>query len=263
MYNIMNSKFYEFVQKTILKFGNERGIEKMWKAPLMALVPADHPQMTLLKQVVCADHFLPEELLEDAKSIIAMFVPFEDRIAESNIEGETASEDWAKAYVYTNELLNHVTAETGTYLNEQGFRTFIIKATHNFFNEKTLLSRWSHRHIAWMAGLGTFGINNMLITEKGCCGRFSSFLTNAGCKELDLPVGNIKVSENCLNKRNGSCGLCQKKCPIKAYLKQGSFDRHKCYEVCKKNAVCFKHIGLADVCGKCLAGLPCSSKAPV
>ena len=259
----MNGKLYEFTQKTILKFGNKTGIENMWKAPLVAVVPADHPQMALLKQVVCADHFLPEELLEGAKSIIAMFVPFEDKIAESNIGGETASEDWVKAYVYTNELLNHVTAELGKYLNKQGLRTFIIKATHNFFNEKTLLSRWSHRHIAWMAGLGTFGINNMLITEKGCCGRFSSLLTNADFSSLDLPIGNVKDSENCLNKRNGSCGLCQKKCPVQAYSKQGSFDRHKCYEICKKNAERYKYLGLADVCGKCLAGLPCSCKKPV
>ncbi|WP_338094171.1 hypothetical protein [Methanorbis furvi] len=35
--------------------------------------------------------------------------------------------------------------------------------------------RWSHRHFAVLAGLGTFGVNNMLITRMGCYGRVSSF----------------------------------------------------------------------------------------
>jgi len=258
----MSITLYEFVQKVIFKFGDERRIENMWKAPLMAPVPAVHPQMAMFKQFVCADHFLPADLLEDVKSIIAIFIPFDDRIAESNIEGGKASEEWAKAYVYTNELLDYISAEAGNYLNEKGFSTFLIKATHNFFNEETLSSRWSHRHIAWMAGLGTFGINNMLITKNGCCGRFSSLLTSADCNALDLPILSIQSSDACLKKIDGSCGVCQTKCPIQAYGKKGSFNRFKCYDMCKENATHYKNIGLADVCGKCLTGLPCSAKNP-
>lgn len=37
------------------------------------------------------------------------------------------------------------------------------------------MSEWSHRHAAYIAGLGIFGINNMLITNKGCVGRIPSF----------------------------------------------------------------------------------------
>ena len=43
---------------------------------------------------------------------------------------------------------------------------------------KNLISDWSHRHVAVIAGLGKFGLNNMLITDNGCCGRVGSFITD-------------------------------------------------------------------------------------
>jgi hypothetical protein len=72
---------------------------------------------------------------------------------------------------------------------------------------------------------------------------------------------DIKVKEKCLYKINEGCGICQNKCIVNAY--EGStFNRKKCYEICLKNAKYYKSIGYADVCGKCLVGLPCSTKDP-
>ena len=51
-------------------------------------------------------------------------------------------------------------------------------ATHNF-DEAKLVSYWSQKHVAYMAGLGKFGLHHMIITEKGCCGRLGSIVTNA------------------------------------------------------------------------------------
>jgi epoxyqueuosine reductase QueG len=200
--------------------------------------------------------------LADAKSIIIFFIPFEDRIVESNLEGEAASEDWARAYVLTNELLSFINEKIEVLLNENGFQAVKTKATHNY-DEKTLMSRWSHRHIAWAAGLGTFGINNMLITSRGCCGRIGSLVTNADCLELGISASeSVPLPEKCLNKINGSCKLCHKKCPVGAYNEEGDFDRHKCHEACLKNAELYQAIGSSTSCGKCLVGLPCSTSEP-
>ena len=257
----------EFVQKTISAFEEKKQVADMWKAPLMAAIPADHPKIALLKQMVSKDHLLPKDLLLEAKSVIVLFIPFADRIPESNIQGRAASELWADAYLLTNELLDHLTRELAVELRKRGHKAETINATNNF-DETTLMSRWSHRHFAWIAGLGTFGINNMLITRNGCCGRFTSLVTDASCQELDFSNNEeeshntLLISEKCLNKRNLSCGLCLKRCPDGVYSKEGIYDRFKCFEVCRRNAELYKSKGLVDVCGKCLVGLPCSIKEP-
>ena len=264
-WDFINFNLQDFIQQTISTFETEREIEKLWKAPLVAVLPADHPLLPSLKKLVSKDHLLPEELLPDAKSIIVFFIPFDDQIVESNLKGEAASEEWARAYVTTNELLVFVNEKLEMFLYKNGFQVTKIMATHNF-DENTLMSRWSHRHIAWAAGLGTFGINNMLITKQGCCGRFSSLVTNVDIQKFGISgeasSSTKNPSEKCLNKINGSCGICQKKCPAGAYNEPGYFDRHRCYEVCLKNAELWKSIGYVDVCGKCLVGLPCSTKEP-
>ena len=266
----------DFIQNAISDFEAENGISNMWKPPLVSAIPANHPLLPSLKQIATGDHLLPEELLPGAKSVVVFFVPFDDRIIESNIKGEAASREWANAYVITNKLLAFIGDELENRLihfsdkisslpgkEAAGFQIAKIKATHNF-DKNTLLSRWSHRHIAWIAGLGTFGINNMLITEKGCCGRLGSLVTNVECGIfISSNSGAIKpVPEKCLFKINGSCGLCRERCPIGAHNEIGSFKRHDCYEICLKNSELHHEIGHADICGKCLVGLPCSIADP-
>ena len=258
----MSLKLDNFILNAILSYEKEKGISDMWKKPpLTAVLSANHPQLYTLWKIVSPDHFLPEEILKGAKSIVVYFIPFENRIIESNLTGDEASPDWAEAYVQTNNLFEYINAKIALYLDKSGFATGIIKPV---YNDKTLVSRWSHRHIAWLAGMGTFGLNNMLITSKGCCGRISSFVTNADCIELDIPLlgDSALQSEKCLDKRKGRCGVCRRKCPAGAYDAQGNFSRHKCYELCLKNGKNYKYLGKAEVCGKCLVGLPCSSKDP-
>lgn len=274
----MKIKLQEFIQNIIKTFEAENEAENMWRTPLVTVLSAKNPLLPTLKQIVSNDHLLPEEILPGAKSIIVFFVPFEDRIIKSNTIGIAASRDWAYAYVVTNKLLAFISDEIEKLLNQynrietkipaspksgNGFRVGKIQATHNF-DKKTLLSRWSHRHIAWIAGLGTFGINNMLITSKGCCGRLTSLVTDAECDIFteSSDASNKPITEKCLNKKFNLCGRCHKKCPIGSYDVLGEFNRNRCYEICLDNAELYKDIGITDVCGKCLVGLPCSSEDP-
>ena len=240
----------------------KRGV---WEAPLTAVLSAEDQRLPVLKRIAYAGHLLPRELLSDAKSIIVYFIPFAAEIIKSNETGKTASEEWAMAYVRTNGLIGVINDEIEKSLNGKGFLTEKVKATHNF-DKETLMSQWSHRHIAHLAGLGSFGINNMLITSKGCCGRFGSLLTNAAPDVFNADIAveqtSSPMAERCLNKIDGSCGVCKKKCRYEAYKEGGKFDRYRCYEACLENAALYQSLGVADVCGKCLVGLPCSSTAP-
>jgi len=234
---------------------NELG--KMWEDPIVGIISAENEKLQTLKEAVSINHFMPCDILPDAKSIISFFIPFHKDVVESNINGAMASREWAIAYVKTNDLIAAINDKIEMLMAEKGYKTGKIPATHNF-DKKKLISNWSHRHIACIAGIGTFGINNMLITKKGCCGRFGSIVTNYEFKEYPQ---KSESKEKCLNKLHGGCGICQKRCVANAYPNK-SFDRNLCYKKCLENAKYHREIGHTDVCGKCLVGLPCSLKTP-
>lgn len=227
-----------------------------WRKPLISIVDANDKRIHTLKEIVSKNHLLPHDILHDATSIICFFIPFTDEIIKSNIPNKISSKEWALTYIRTNALIAKINNEIELFMNNAGYTVGKIPATHNF-DTKTLISNWSHRHIAYFAGLGSFGINNMLITDNGCCGRLGSIVTNYPFEQSKV----INYKERCLNKINGSCGLCLKKC-VNDALNDKEYNRFVCYEMCLENAEFHKNIGYADVCGKCLVGLPCSYKDP-
>ena len=231
--------------------------DPVWKDPIVEIIPAACEELETLKKTVSPAHCMPCDILPDAKSIICFFIPFADYIANSNVNGIMASEEWALAYLKTNDLIKAINNNVETLMQKNGYKAGKIPATHNFDTEK-LVSNWSHRHLAYIAGIGTFGINNMIITKDGCCGRLGSIIINY---KFDEYKKFKRAGEKCLNKIDGSCGICQKKCVASAY-ENNYYDRHKCYSQCLKNAEYHKESGYADICGKCLVGLPCSIKEP-
>jgi epoxyqueuosine reductase QueG len=253
----MYNKIIETIKTAIIAYEIKDHLGKLWKEPIIEIISAHNEKLKILKEAVSAEHFMADDILPDAKSIISFFIPFQENIVKSNMKGTMASEEWVTAYIKTNDLIKTINDRIETVMGQNGYKTGKIPATHNFDAEK-LISNWSHRHIAYIAGIGTFGINNMLITKNGCCGRFGSIIINYELSEYKQP-GEIK--EKCLNKLNGSCGMCQKKCAVNAYA-NNTYDRHICYKQCLKNAKYHKKTGYADVCGKCLVGLPCSIKEP-
>jgi hypothetical protein len=137
-----------------------------------------------------------------------------------------------------------------------GVGAFTMPPTYNF-DPETLTADWSHKHAAFIAGLGTFGLHKMIITEKGCAGRLGSFLINAEIAPSPKPF-----FEYCLYKYNKSCRKCVTRCTFHS-LKEDSYDRFACYDILKQNNDRFGHLGPSDVCGKCAAIVPCSFENPV
>jgi len=253
----MYNKIIETIKLIVVAYEVSNHLDMFWKEPITEIISAKDERLGMLKDAVSAGHFMPHDILPDAKSIVSFFIPFHENIVKSNIEGTLASKEWVMAYIKTNDLIKTINDGIETLMEQNGYRTGKIPATHNFDVNK-LISNWSHRHIAYIAGMGTFGANNMLITKNGCCGRFGSLITNYEFVEYRQ---NNLVTEKCLKKINGSCGICQKRCVVNAY-ENNNFDRHKCYELCKKNDEFHKTMGNARVCGKCLVDLPCSMKEP-
>lgn len=251
------------IENYIAQYQRKPEIVTEWGTPLVGFADADSPEIQKLKEVVSPEHDMPKNVIAEARIIIAYFLPFTRAVAETNKKPDNlASEEWARAYEETNVLLTNLNEHIIKELKSRGFQAGVSKESSVFYRNE-LISHWSQRHIAKAAGLGTFGINNMLITEKGCCGRYSSVVTNLNV-EADSPL----EEEYCLYKSHVICGVCVKHCPSGALTFDG-YDRYKCYEVCLKNAQKHKGYGASytdgsgedigsEVCGKCVVNAPCT-----
>jgi len=254
---IQSDAIVRAICETVASHGKSSGLGSMWRQPIVAFADAGDTLFLQLRQAVSPSHLMPEDLLAGAKTVICFFIPFTEGLVRDNMAGDDATHEWALCYVQTNHLIKIVCNELAALLGAGGYRAGVVPATRNF-DEERLMSDWSQRHAAWIAGLGSFGENNMLITDEGCCGRFGSLAT-----DWQFPQGGLAVQrhERCLSRRGKNCGVCRKKCPVGAYP-GGSFDRHACYARCMHNAALHSDVGLADVCGKCICGLPCSMQSP-
>ena len=252
----MKAPVVELIKTFVSDYNRGDLIQSEWKEPLVRFASAADSLFPKLKEITHPTHAVPSDFLPKAKTVIAYFLPFSTNIVRSNVQGRYSSPEWCAAYIETNELILRINTCLKEWFEARGYKGVLIPATHNWDVEK-LISDWSHRSVAYIAGLGTFGLNNMLITEKGCCGRFGSFITDAEIPADDRPEG-----EACLHKYNGTCGVCVKRC-VNDALKTDSFDRFACYEMCLENERQNRNLGYADVCGKCLVGLPCSERNPV
>ena len=201
------------IARFVEEYAEERRTETRWRTPLVGFASAGDPLFARLREVASPTHRMPDELLPGARTVIAFFVPFVPAVAQSNVAGRLASREWAVAYIETNRLVAAVGARMAGFLEARGIRVALTPATHNF-DEERLVSDWSHRHVAYIAGLGTFGLHNMLITARGCCGRLGSFATTLEA-EADPRPGR----EACLYRRGFACSRCaerlRERCPVR------------------------------------------------
>ena len=129
-------------------------------------------------------------------------------------------------------------------------------------------SRWSQRHIAYAAGLGTFSLNDGFITPKGIAIRAGSVVCDVAIPASPKLYSNYHA--NCLFYNSGSCGKCIKRCPAQAISEQGH-DKNKCLayidnmrEIMKKAGKLDGYIGSTYIgCGFCQNGVPCENRIPL
>jgi epoxyqueuosine reductase QueG len=251
----MKTKIDDLIGRYVENYPREKGTMTRWGRPLTAYAAAGDELFAKMKEIIDPSHGMPSDFLPGAQTVITYFLPFDGAVVKSNIEGRECSRAWAVAYHETNALIEDLNRHLKEALEELGHRGAAIPPTHNFDRDK-LISGWSHRHAAFIAGLGKFGLNNMLITAKGCAGRVGSLVT-----DLALEPTSRSEGEYCLHKRGRPCGKCVRRC-VNGALSIDSFDRHKCYAMCLANDERFPDIPVTDVCGKCLVAVPCAMTCP-
>ena len=117
---------------------------------------------------------------------------------------------YRELYTTVNTLLDQYSYRLANFLTERGYPSIFVPRD-GYGSIKVLLENpiafFSHRHAALLAGLGRFGVNNMILTpEFGPRVRFGSILSTA-----ELPPDPMLDEELCIR-----CMRCVKMCPSNA-----------------------------------------------
>ena len=251
------SRVREIIISTIEKAVESSLDETTYRKPLVGFASASDPLWERLPLEVEPTHLMPRDLLPGAKSAVAFFIPFSREVVKANRAGDAMAPSWAKGYIELNNLINSISAEVAQTLRPLKVNCAAQPSTHNW-DPVTLASRWSHRSVAYICGLGSFGLNRLLITDSGSAGRCGSFVIDA-----EVEPTSREERERCLYMRDGSCKICVKSCPVGALTITGEgrsadIDKHgKCYPRLLSN----EEWSGADACGKCICRGPCATKS--
>ncbi len=186
----------------------------------------------------------PTDIMPDARSVIVIGIPVQRTIVDT-----APSIYYNHLYGVVNAMLDQVSERLALELNIRGHRAIYVPRDgyHGISGLRDLPEAFfSHRHAAYLAGMGTFGWNNVLLTERyGPRIRFASIITSA-----ELPCGEVMEKELCLR-----CGKCTRACPAQAV---GSKDYP--LDITRKQACVDQSAELAVVgkspCGRCIAVCP-------
>jgi epoxyqueuosine reductase QueG len=253
----------------------------IFEMPLVGFADGDDPLFGEYKQIIGEFHLTPREVLErhlrdtggneppemSHISVICWILPFSEQIRRANgAMTRGPSRHWNNARWLGQDINNGLARHVVSLLEGNGYRATVPDQTP-FYEVRQLpngrCSNFSLRHAAYAAGLGTFSLNDGLITPKGIAVRCNSVVT-----DLNLPPTPRRYAShvaNCPFLVNGTCGACIKRCPAGAIGPQGH-DKHKCRE---NLLVTQKHwlekpgyMGRYAGCGLCQTNVPCESMIP-
>lgn len=209
----------------------------------------------------------PTEWLPEAKTVISLFFPYTEAVKSANRKATThPAAEWLHGRIEGQAYLLKLIESLKKWFDDNDIKTCVpitdqrfevVVAGNNFkqyscVTADTFSSNWSERHVAYIAGLGTFGLSKGLITEKGMAGRFISIIVS---KELAAdPRPYTGIYDHC-----NRCGACVKRCPAQAISLAEGKDHNLCGAWLSKMGNLFKpRYG----CGLCQTGVPCESAIP-
>jgi epoxyqueuosine reductase QueG len=235
----------------------EANQEDFYRQPLVGFSSASDPLYTTIKKTVGPHHLDPADILPEVKTLVSFFLPFSKKIVKANRrEPDIPAREWMDSYTQANNLINLISQGLVDLMIFKGFKAALVGPTQHYDekdDENTLKAPWSHRSAAFVAGLGRFGLNRLLITPVGGAGRYGTVFISEEITPSVRPA-----EELCLFWKNGSCRHCLEHCPVRA-LGGGpdEFDRKTCKRQLLAMASQASNLNRTQVCGKCAVG-PCA-----
>jgi epoxyqueuosine reductase QueG len=240
--------------------------QMIYAAPLVGFAQAEDPLFQEFKKdhIIGPRHPEPGQWLAGAQTVISYFLPFTDHIRLSNHPPGPASAEWLQGRFQGEALNNEMRKWLVAKLEQAGEKAVapVLDKTWQADYEK-FTSNWSERHVAHVAGLGTFSLNRGLITSRGMAGRFGSIVTSLALPPT--PRTYTQAFAYCPYLQDGSCGTCIDRCPSGAITSQGK-DKKRCHQyIFIEDPLASLRAGFGyptSSCGKCQTAVPCERAIP-
>ncbi len=253
--------------------------EKAWDKPILAVAAGDDILFQQLKDEIGAFYWTPEDAFALAfpgcqisskqLSIVSYILPQTELTRlEQRQQNRVSGRRWAASRFYGETFNTHLMEHLANRLCQQGVLAVAPETLPAYSgrcesSKYGMSSNWSERHVAWVAGHGTFGLSDGLITRYGKAVRFGSVIVAA-----NLPVTQRDYQGHqdwCLFFAEGRCGACINRCPVAAINTEGH-DKQICLtHICDVvTPYVNQHYGVgATPCGLCQVGIPCENRVPV
>lgn len=240
------------------------GLE-LYDQPIFGFAKADDPLFVELRRpdAVHPGFMIPREWLAQAETVISFFFPFTRAIRAANtLSMAQPADEWLHGRIEGQELLNSYARHLCQLLQAAGWEAAAPSLDPHFQMLERFASNWSERHVAYICGLGTFGMSRGLITEKGMAGRFGSVVTSCPFPATRRPYTGL--TEYCI-----ACGKCAKNCPT------GAIDPQRGVLNAKDQTRCAQFVSstrqpsrspegkIRYGCGKCQVNVPCEAGVPM
>lgn len=249
----------------------------LFDAPAVTVARADDPWFARFKEVIGEFHWTPQEALTlatpgaTARSVICWCLPVSEPARVANRRETTLpARSWAYVRTFGEEFNTQMRHAAERSLRATGFAAVapaVLKECDAKQRPRVgFSSRWSERHVAFVAGMGTFGISGGLITRRGVAHRLGSVVTDAEIAPTPRPYGDDPFAW-CLKLARGTCGACIRRCPAGSIGETTeSRSKDRCYEhayrvIAQRGRKVFGWEGVYG-CGLCQTGVPCENRNP-
>lgn len=293
----------------------EYGGHQIFKGPIVGVSAGNDPIVAKFKEVIAPAHLTPAEMwsksadpgrgrrgdppigrprpdggrwtdladLSAGVKVLSIVFPYTQNVMEDGRRSSQRTPLTGLALNRAHVFHTEVYEKTAEFFIRNGHRIMVPQKSrfHSVLLKLSgshVVSAWSERHYAFAAGLGTFGLAEHLITEKGCNVRLASFITDA---PLDVtPRLKDDPFANCLHYSGGGCAKCAARCPGRALTKD-SHNKILC-EVTRQRVSArlrselgpflrpitrrFLRIPVTDYpigCGICQYDVPCMDRNPM
>lgn len=211
----------------------------------------------------------PQELLSECKSSIVIALQWNHALVDGLPELRPM---YSRMMIMMNNFLDTTTLKISRFLQHNGYQSLPVHASdpYDLINLKGVIS---HKHMAVQAGIGEFGLNNLLLTPQfGPRQRLAQVLTDAELKP-DSPI-NQHLCEKMIPKCKFAC---IKVCPYhyipnkysndesvreKVTAEGVSIDKQGCSYFQDRGLPRMGRNGYTYRCGMCINACPVGSEVP-
>lgn len=282
---VLNDETVTWIRSMIASFLDDPALnalwdepgERAWGEPLVGCSSGADPLWPAMKEAVGPFHWTPDEAFAlafpesgatpDDLTVISWVLPQTGPTRADNAR-ETAfpARRWARSRTFGEEIIDRLKRHVVEGLRAGGIHAAAPTLLPGFSWQDSarfgFASTWSERHVAFVSGLGTFGLCDGLITPVGKAMRAGSVISRMRAPVTPRPY--TTHTQYCLHYTENTCRKCAQRCPAGAISEEGH-DKKRCFDYIFGTVIPYikEHYGFDGYsCGLCQTGVPCEAGIP-